>query len=161
MLEPTPLERKFERLPRGFFFMMSFSPFSIPKAIAGKVSVTKLIHKICTGAKIDQLSMVIIKSVNTSPKLADKRYWIAFWMLEKTFLPSRTAKMIVAKLSSAKTISEAFLDTSVPVIPIPTPISAVFKAGASLTPSPVIATILPCACHALTIRTLCSGATRA
>ena len=48
------------------YFNIAVSPFSIPKAIAGKVSVTKLIHKICTGAKIDQLSMVIIKSVNNT-----------------------------------------------------------------------------------------------
>ena len=68
---------------------------------------------------------------------------------------------MVAKLSSAKTISEAPFETSVPVIPIATPISAVFSAGASLTPSPVIATTLPRDCQALTILTLCSGATRA
>ena len=53
------------------------------------------------------------------------------------------------------------LATSLPVIPIAQPISADFKAGESLTPSPVIATTLPFAFQALTIRTLCSGATRA
>ena len=39
--------------------------------------------------------------------------------------------------------------------------SAVFKAGASFTPSPVIATTSPFACQAFTIRTLCSGDTLA
>ena len=39
--------------------------------------------------------------------------------------------------------------------------SAVFNAGLSFTPSPVIATISPLACHAFTIRTLCSGDTLA
>ena len=39
--------------------------------------------------------------------------------------------------------------------------SAVFRAGASLTPSPVIATTSPLDCHALTILTLCSGETLA
>ena len=58
-------------------------------------------------------------------------------------------------------MSLAPLDTSVPVIPIPTPISACFRDGASLTPSPVIETTFPSACHAFTIRTLCSGDTRA
>ena len=69
--------------------------------------------------------------------------------------------MIVAKLSSVKTIAAASLETSLPVIPIATPISACFKAGASLTPSPVIATILPFSCQARTILILCSGETRA
>src|SRR6516165_10712401 len=41
------------------------------------------------------------------------------------------------------------------------PQSACFKAGASLTPSPVIATRWPRACSALTMAYLCSGKTRA
>jgi hypothetical protein len=40
-------------------------------------------------------------------------------------------------------MSEAYLATSVPVIPIATPMWACLRAGASLTPSPVIATISP------------------
>ena len=39
--------------------------------------------------------------------------------------------------------------------------SACFNAGASFTPSPVIATIIPFSCHARTIRILCSGDTLA
>ena len=46
----------------------------------------------------------------------------------------------MAKSSSARTMSAASLLTSVPVIPIATPMSARRSAGASLTPSPVIAT---------------------
>ena len=72
-----------------------------------------------------------------------------------------TAATIELKLSSNNTISLASLLTSVPVIPIATPISACFKAGASFTPSPVMATSSPCCCKALTMRNLCSGATRA
>ena len=41
------------------------------------------------------------------------------------------------------------------------PMSAALSAGASFTPSPVIATTSPRACSAATIRSLCSGATRA
>ena len=41
------------------------------------------------------------------------------------------------------------------------PMSALLSAGASLTPSPVMATISPCDCSARTMRTLCSGVTRA
>ena len=82
-------------------------------------------------------------------------------MLAKIPRPSRIAATIVAKLSSARIMSAASFVTSVPVMPIATPMSADFSAGASLTPSPVMATIAPSACSASTIRSLCSGATRA
>ena len=68
---------------------------------------------------------------------------------------------MVAKLSSVRIMSAASFVTSVPVIPIATPISARLSAGASLTPSPVIATTLPSAFSRSTRRTLSSGATRA
>ena len=58
-------------------------------------------------------------------------------------------------------MSAASRDTSVPVMPIAMPMSAALSAGASLTPSPVIATTSPEACNARTIASLCSGATRA
>ena len=57
--------------------------------------------------------------------------------------PSSTALTMVAKLSSVRIITAASLVTSVPVIPIAMPMSALFSAGASLTPSPVIATMCP------------------
>ena len=85
---------------------------------------------------------------------------MAFLMLSKTFRPTSTALTIDAKLSSVKTIAAASFATSVPV-PIAIPISACFKAGASLTPSPVIAEIWPLFCHARTILILFSGETRA
>ncbi|MDT4839277.1 hypothetical protein FQZ97_730630 [compost metagenome] len=64
-------------------------------------------------------------------------------------------------MSSARIISAASLVTSVPLIPMATPISAFFSAGASFTPSPVIATICLCAWMAFTRRSLCSGLARA
>ena len=75
--------------------------------------------------------------------------------------PSRTAAVIEAKLSSASTIAAASLVTSVPLIPMATPMSAFLRAGASFTPSPVIATICPFALIAFTRRSLCSGLARA
>ena len=48
--------------------------------------------------------------------------------------------MIEEKLSSRRIISQAPLATSVPVIPIAKPTSALVNAGASLVPSPVTAT---------------------
>ena len=72
------------------------------------------------------------------------------FMLSKMLRPSRTAATIVLKLSSASTMSLASFATSVPAIPIATPMSASFRAGASLTPSPVIATT---SCAARSCRT--------
>ena len=86
---------------------------------------------------------------------------MAFLIFLYTLRPFATALMIVAKLSSDRIMSAASLDTSVPVIPIATPMSAFFNAGASFTPSPVIETILPLRCHASTIRILFSGDTLA
>ena len=61
---------------------------------------------------------------------------------------------MVAKLSSVSTRSAACFATSVPLFPMAIPTSAAFKDGASLTPSPVMATIFPRLLKALTIRTL-------
>ncbi len=66
-----------------------------------------------------------------------------------------------AKLSSASTISLASFAASVPLPPMATPTSARFSAGASLTPSPVIAITEPSDCSASTSRSLCSGLVRA
>ena len=67
----------------------------------------------------------------------------SFLILSYIPLPSRIARVIVEKLSSSRIISAAFFATSVPVMPIAQPISAALSAGASFTPSPVIATISP------------------
>ncbi|OPY06022.1 MAG: hypothetical protein A4E67_01664 [Syntrophaceae bacterium PtaB.Bin038] len=64
-------------------------------------------------------------------------------MLSKTTRPSRTAWKMAAKLSSVTTMSEASFATSVPLRPMATPRWAARRAGASLTPSPVTATISP------------------
>ena len=63
--------------------------------------------------------------------------------------------------SSARTTSAASFDTSVPVMPMATPTSACLSDGASLTPSPVIAVTCPRPCSDFTMRSLCSGDTRA
>ena len=86
---------------------------------------------------------------------------MAFLIFLYRFRPFATAFTIVAKLSSVRTMAAASFATSVPVTPMATPISACFSAGASFTPSPVIATIMPRSCQARTIRILCSGDTLA
>ena len=72
-----------------------------------------------------------------------------FWMLSKMPRPSSTALTMEAKLSSVSTMSEASLVTSVPVMPMAMPMSAALTAGASLTPSPVMATTWPRCLQAL------------
>ena len=105
--------------------------------------------------------MAAYSTARIAAKFPDSRNWIEFLILRYRFLPFSTAFTIVAKLSSVSTMAAASLDTSLPVIPMATPISACLSAGASLTPSPVIATIFPLSCHARTILILCSGDTRA
>lgn len=51
--------------------------------------------------------------------------------------------MMVWKSSSTRIMSAASLHTSVPVWPMATPMSAAFRATASFTPSPVMATTSP------------------
>ena len=58
-------------------------------------------------------------------------------------------------------MSAAFFATSVPVMPMAKPTSALFKAGASFVPSPVTATIDPSFFKAVTNKYLSSGDERA
>ncbi len=81
-------------------------------------------------------------------------------MLSNISLPSLIAQTIMEKLLSNNIRSEDSLATSVPE-PRAIPISACFRAGASFTPSPVIATTFPSSWKALTICNLCLGSTRA
>ena len=86
---------------------------------------------------------------------------MALRMLDQIPRPSSMADTMVEKLSSVRMRSAAPLATSVPERPIAQPMSAAFRAGASFTPSPVIATTQPRFCQAFTMRILCSGDTRA
>ena len=58
-------------------------------------------------------------------------------------------------------MEDASRATSVPRPPIAIPICAALSDGASLTPSPVMATISPLALSASTMRSFCSGMIRA
>ncbi len=146
----------------GALFITSFSGGSKPSATAGKPSVTRLIQRICmgssgTGSPASMPRNIVI----TSPRLQASMQRINFRMLLYMTLPSSIAAIMVAKLSSSSTIDEASLVTSVPASPIAMPISASLTAGASLTPSPVMATMFPALLRALTIISLCFGETLA
>mmetsp|Transcript_11867 Transcript_11867/g.35178 ORF Transcript_11867/g.35178 Transcript_11867/m.35178 type:complete len:231 (+) Transcript_11867:110-802(+) len=81
-------------------------------------------------------------------------------VLLKMERPSSMAATMVAKLLSARIMSEAPLATAVPA-PIATPMSARLSAGASLTPSPVIAVTMPMDWRRETSRSLWEGSVRA
>ncbi len=66
----------------GWRVMISFSAGSMLNASAGKLSVTRLIHKISIGdSGFPILNMEAIKINSTSPTLADSRNWITFNIL--------------------------------------------------------------------------------
>mmetsp|Transcript_48750 Transcript_48750/g.115784 ORF Transcript_48750/g.115784 Transcript_48750/m.115784 type:complete len:271 (+) Transcript_48750:928-1740(+) len=67
--------------------------------------------------------------------------WRNLQMLSYTQRPHLTAATMDTKLSSMMMTSEAFLATSVPWMPMAKPTSAFLRAGASLVPSPVTATV--------------------
>lgn len=73
------------------------------------------------------------------------------------FLPQTMERTMELKLSSRMRMSDAFLATWVPDIPIATPTLARSKAGASLVPSPVTATTLFSRFRPYTNFNLCSG----
>mmetsp|Transcript_41832 Transcript_41832/g.106544 ORF Transcript_41832/g.106544 Transcript_41832/m.106544 type:complete len:206 (-) Transcript_41832:63-680(-) len=78
-------------------------------------------------------------------------------MFSKIRLPSAMASTMVAKQSSSKITSLAPLATSVPAMPMATPMLARLSAPASLVPSPVIATTCPWRCRDSTMVTLSAG----
>ena len=145
---------------RGGFVITLLSAVSAPKPNAGTISVPISIVKICiivrgTGIKPPEIRYKA--GAAASGVLLSNIYLRNFRILLYTLRPSSTARTIEAKLSSLKIISAASFATSVPVIPIAIPISAFLRAGESLTPSPVTATIFPISCNAHTIRYFCSG----
>mmetsp|Transcript_29651 Transcript_29651/g.52915 ORF Transcript_29651/g.52915 Transcript_29651/m.52915 type:complete len:212 (-) Transcript_29651:1633-2268(-) len=80
-----------------------------------------------------------------------------FLMLSKMFLPHLTALTMLVKLSSSKMMSAASLARAVPHKFIANPTSDFFKAGASLEPSPVTATMYSRFLRPVTRRYLSSG----
>ena len=147
----------------GGLFITPISSFSDSKAIEHTGSMINSMNTICKG----------MSKMGKAGKKAGKRaspiigicmammYPIAFCRLSKILLPDFMAMTIELKLSSNNTREDDSLATSVPFPPMEIPISAAFKAGASFTPSPVIATTSPFALSALMICSFCSGIIRA
>ena len=90
-----------------------------------------------------------------------KMYCIDFCRLPKMRLPKRMPRTMDAKLSSTSTRSADSRATSVPRAPMAMPTWAAFRAGASFTPSPVMATTSPFSWSACTMRNFWCGEMRA
>ncbi len=125
---------------------------SSPRGTATAVSVSRLFQIICTASSgaLPRKRMPRTRA-SSSPMVVLNRKKMTLRSRLKITLPSPTAATTEAKLSSARFMSPASLATSVPVMPMAMPILAAFKAGASLTPSPVMATTCPRLFRALTI----------
>jgi len=97
------------------------------------------------------------KTMNIAQTLTASWNCKNFLTLSKTLLPYLRATTIEVKLSSKRTISAAALATSVPVIPIANPTLEALRAGASLDPSPVIATTASHYCNPVDNKSLSVG----
>ena len=154
--------KKLSVRPMGLRAMMRSSERSRARLSPGMPSPSTLMSSSITGVSgVPQPASCAPSMITISERLHASRKYTVRLMLEKTLRPSRTAATMVAKSSSVSTMSAAALATSVPARPIATPTSAALSAGASFTPSPVMATTSPCSCQASTMRILSSGETRA
>ena len=125
--------------------MMPLSAGSAASASPGRPSVTRLIHRIwigssgigspSSGARKHRPDLAGVAGQHVADELADV-------VVDAPAFAHRgdDGGEIVVQQHHGATASRA---TSVPTLPMATPMSARFSAGASLTPSPVIATISP------------------
>ena len=114
----------------------------------------------CTGEKILGYTHPRTSGINTIIMIGmcmEMMYWMAFFRLAYIFRPMAIASIILAKSSSTRMRLAASLAISVPFLPMAIPMCADFKAGPSLTPSPVMATIWLFAFKASIILSLASG----
>mmetsp|Transcript_10395 Transcript_10395/g.33012 ORF Transcript_10395/g.33012 Transcript_10395/m.33012 type:complete len:237 (-) Transcript_10395:1933-2643(-) len=134
---------------------------SVASASAPSVSMMRLTHSIMTafsgGSKPDTAptkAMAMATTLTLSWNCRNLR------MLSYTERPHLTACTMEENLSSRMTMSDASLATSVPVMPMATPMSASLSAGASFTPSPVMATTSPSSLSSRTSFCLWMGSAR-
>ncbi|KAJ4838589.1 hypothetical protein Tsubulata_007089 [Turnera subulata] len=131
--------------PTGGFLRRSFVGISVAKASAPKVSMMRFTHS----------SWTAVRGTLPEETAATKLMMRAATLT--THRPHRRTVTTEAKLSSRITMSELSFATSVPCIPMESPISASLRAGASFVPSPVTATTCPFSFRHWTIRSLSNG----
>mmetsp|Transcript_33773 Transcript_33773/g.77913 ORF Transcript_33773/g.77913 Transcript_33773/m.77913 type:complete len:286 (-) Transcript_33773:366-1223(-) len=143
--------------------MMSASFSSQAMEMAGTMSVPRSMHRMSTVERGRGVWMVMKTRKGAISGMLDERvYAMDFLRLSKMRRPSSTPRTMEAKLSSRRIMSAAVLDTSVPAIPMATPMSAFLRAGASFTPSPVTATTsFSSSWNAFTIWSFWAGEVRA
>ncbi len=137
-------------------------PGAMARARAGSMSVSRLTRsswRVPSGARPDRAVPRTVKA--TSPALPPTRMPTASRTRRHRARPSSSAWTMFSGEGSVRTRSAAALAEREPGAERPIPMSASLMAAASLTPSPVIATTRPARWRSLTIRTLCSGETRA
>ncbi len=159
-LRPAPRERSGPSLS-------SRSPASVAgsrtaMASAGARSVRRLTSMIWRAFRGElPVSAAASTLKATSPRLPPTRMASASRTEPHIARPSSSAAMIVSSRSSPTTRSAAAVAAGVPRRPSAIPTSASRMAGASLAPSPVIATTRPMRWYAWTMRTLWWGLHRA
>ena len=111
------------------------------RAREARVSMMRLTQSIWIGLSGDYLSTAAPANARIRAQQFTVSWNCRNLRIESKMLrPHFIAVTMEAKLSSSRMMPEAYLATSVPAIPIAKPISAFLSAGASLVPSPVMAT---------------------
>lgn len=132
---------KLSNLEYGFLSNSSSDGGSVARANEANVSMIKLIQSIWIGFKGDSFKTAAPVKANTKATTLTVNWNCKNFLIESNiFRPHFIAVTIDLKLSSRRMIPAAYLATYVPAIPIANPMSAFLRAGASLVPSPVIAT---------------------
>mmetsp|Transcript_11501 Transcript_11501/g.28967 ORF Transcript_11501/g.28967 Transcript_11501/m.28967 type:complete len:308 (+) Transcript_11501:179-1102(+) len=135
---------------------------SVARAKAAIVSMIRFTHRSCTAFNgLLPLEIAPMNAIATAATLTVSWNCTNLRMESNTLRPHMTAFTMDEKLSSSKMMSDAFLATSVPMMPMAKPTSASRSCGASLVPSPVTATTSPCPLRSSTRRSLSSGEQRA
>jgi len=105
------------------------------------VSIIRFTHSICIGFRGDYFRMAALQKAIVRVNMFTVSWNCRNLRIESQILrPHFMAVTIDAKLSSSRTIPDAYFAIYVPVSPMAKPMSAFFRAGASFVPLPVIAT---------------------
>mmetsp|Transcript_3213 Transcript_3213/g.7560 ORF Transcript_3213/g.7560 Transcript_3213/m.7560 type:complete len:226 (-) Transcript_3213:2402-3079(-) len=147
---------------RGFLCMSEASAGCAAYAMAVQMSVPMSMRITCTVVSATGMPSNCAKVGNAWGILEHIVYSTDFRKFSAQRRPCSMPAATLCRSSSNRTMSAASLATSVPRMPIAIPTSASFNAGASFTPSPVMATIWPENCwYACTMACLLSGETLA
>ena len=147
---------------RGGRCMMSGASGSASKTMEQAGSMSSSISTMCTGSSsAGQCSSVGASASAMMGTCTANTKRVALRTLSSMRRPWRMAATIWAKLSCSSTSAAASRATSVPRSPMAMPTCAALSAGASFTPSPVMATTAPSSRSSRTRRSLCAGLRRA